>query len=58
MKGQIAKNSAQNISIKTLTATVSVRGTDFMTIDEIGSSTIILLLSCDGNGNCFVGEIS
>jgi len=56
--GQIAKNSAQNISIKTPTATVSVRGTDFaMTIDEIGSSTIILLPSCDGNGNCFVGEI-
>ena len=57
--GQIAKNSAQNISIKTPTATVSVRGTDFaMTIDEIGSSTIILLPSCDGAGNCFVGEIS
>ncbi len=57
--GQIAKNSAQNISIKTPTATVAVRGTDFaMTIDEIGSSTIILLPSCDGNGNCFVGEIS
>ena len=56
--GQIAKNSAQNISIKTPTATVSVRGTDFaMTVDEIGSSTIILLPSCDGNGNCFVGEI-
>ena len=54
--GQIAKNSAQNISIKTPTATVSVRGTDFaMTIDEIGSSTIILLPSCDGN--CFVGEL-
>ena len=57
--GQIAKNSAQNILIKTPTATVSVRGTDFaMTIDEIGSSTIILLPSCDGNGNCFVGEIA
>jgi len=56
--GQIAKNSAQNISIKTPTATIAVRGTDFaMTIDEIGSSTIILLPSCDGNGNCFVGEI-
>ncbi len=57
--GQIAKNSAQNISIKTPTATVAVRGTDFaMTIDEIGSSTIILLPSCNGDGNCFVGEIS
>ena len=29
-----------------------------MTIDEVGSSTIILLPSCDTNGNCFVGEIS
>ena len=57
--GQIAKNSKQNITIKTPTATIGVRGTDFtMTIDEIGSSTIILLPSCDTNGNCFVGEIS
>ena len=57
--GQIAKNSAQNVSIKTPTATIAVRGTDFaMTIDEIGSSTIILLPSCNGAGNCFVGEIS
>ena len=57
--GQIAKNSAQNISIKTPTATVSVRGTDFtMTIDEIGSSTIILLPSCDSTGACLVGEIA
>ena len=57
--GQIAKNSAQNVSIKTPTATVSVRGTDFaMTIDELGSSTIILLPSCDTTGACFVGEIS
>ena len=29
-----------------------------MTIDEIGSSTIILLPSCDTSGNCFVGEIA
>ena len=57
--GQIAKNSKQNVKIKTPTASISVRGTDFaMTIDELGSSTIILLPSCDGNGNCFVGEIS
>ena len=28
-----------------------------MTIDETGSSTIILLPSCDTNGNCYVGEI-
>ncbi len=57
--GQIAKNSATNVKITTPTATIGVRGTDFtMTIDEVGSSTIILLPSCDTNGNCFVGEIS
>ena len=57
--GQIAKNSKQNIKISTPTASISVRGTDFaMTIDEIGSSTIILLPSCDSDGMCFVGEIS
>ena len=57
--GQIAKNSKQNVKISTPTASISVRGTDFaMTIDEIGSSTIILLPSCDSDGMCFVGEIS
>ena len=56
--GQIAKNSAQNVEIKTPTATIAVRGTDFaMTVNEIGGSTIVLLPSCDGNGNCYVGEI-
>ena len=57
--GQIAKNSRQDIKITTPTATIGVRGTDFtMTIDELGGSTIILLPSCDVNGNCVVGEIS
>ena len=28
-----------------------------MTVNEIGGSTIVLLPSCDGNGNCYVGEI-
>ena len=57
--GQIAKNSKQNVKISTPTASISVRGTDFaMTIDEIGSSTIILLPSCDSDGMCFVGEIA
>ena len=56
--GQIAKNSKQNVKIETPTATIGVRGTDFtMTIDETGSSTIILLPSCDTSGNCYVGEI-
>ena len=57
--GQIAKTTPTAVQIKTPTATIGVRGTDFsMTIDEVGSSTIILLPSCDTNGNCFVGEIS
>ena len=57
--GQIAKNSRQNIKIRTPTAVVGVRGTDFsMTIDELGSSTIVLLPSCNTNGNCVVGEIT
>ena len=57
--GQIAKNSATEVKITTPTASISVRGTDFaMTIDELGGSTIILLPSCDVQGNCLVGEIS
>jgi hypothetical protein len=56
--GQIGKKFKQNVKIKTPTAVIGVRGTDFtMTVDEIGSSLIILLPSCDSNGNCYVGEI-
>jgi hypothetical protein len=45
--GQIAKNNSQNVDIKTPTATIAVRGTDFnMTVDETGQSLIILLPSC------------
>ena len=60
--GQIAKNSKQNVKISTPTAVVGVRGTDFsMTVDETGSSTIILLPSCTiiaGERVCVTGEIS
>jgi hypothetical protein len=60
--GQIAKNSRQNVKISTPTAVVGVRGTDFsMTVDETGSSTIILLPSCTIIGKervCVTGEIS
>jgi len=57
--GQIAKNSATDVNITTPTATIAVRGTDFtMTVDEVGSSTIILLPSCDTTGACYVGEIA
>jgi len=59
--GQIAKNSRQNVQIRTPTAVIGVRGTDFsMTVDETGNSTIILLPSCTGIGStriCVVGEI-
>ena len=60
--GQIAKNSRQNLKIKTPTATIAVRGTDFsMSVDEFGQSSIILLPSCTQVGSkalCTVGEIS
>ena len=56
--GQIAKNSRQRVNIRTPSATINVRGTDFMMIvDEIGGSMITLLPSCDIGGNCVVGEI-
>jgi hypothetical protein len=45
--GQIAKNNPQRVNIKTPTATVAVRGTDFtMTVDEAGQSLVILVPSC------------
>ena len=62
--GQIAKNSPQNVSVNTPTATISVRGTDFTaTVDELGASTVILLPSCpfgwrDVERDCKTGEIS
>jgi len=56
--GQIAKNSRQNVRIRTPSATISVRGTDFiMVVDEIGGSMITLLPSCDVEGYCVTGEI-
>lgn len=45
--GQIAKTNNQQVSIKTPTATIAVRGTDFtMTVDEAGQSLIVLIPSC------------
>ena len=45
--GQIAKNNPQRVDIKTPTASIAVRGTDFnMTVDEAGQSLIILVPSC------------
>lgn len=45
--GQIAKNNPQKVDIKTPTASIAVRGTDFnMTVDETGQSLVILVPSC------------
>jgi hypothetical protein len=55
--GQIAKNSPQQVAIKTPTASIAVRGTDFsMTVDELGRSLIMLLPSCDSK-SCVTGAI-
>jgi hypothetical protein len=57
--GAIAHNNSRNVNIKTPSATIGVRGTDFiMIVDEIGGSMITLLPSCDSSGMCVVGEIS
>ena len=61
--GQIAKNRPQAVKIRTPSATVSVRGTDFTaTVDEIGTTTVILLPSCppdwlDIERDCVTGAI-
>jgi len=45
--GQIAKNNPQQVNIKTPTAAIAVRGTDFsMKVDETGQSLVVLLPSC------------
>jgi len=55
--GQIAKNSPQQVAVKTPTASIAVRGTDFsMTVDELGRSLVMLLPSCDGK-TCITGQI-
>ena len=59
--GAIAKNSRENVRLRTPTATIAVRGTDFtMTVDEIGRSLVILLPTCpdpDKPEECWTGEI-
>ena len=52
--GQIAKKYKQNVKIRTPSATIGVRGTDFMmTVDEFGGSMITLLPSCNTGSNAF-----
>ena len=45
--GKIAHGNPGGVNIHTPTATIGVRGTDFlMSVDEIGKTTVILLPSC------------
>lgn len=60
--GRLASTSRENVSIRTPTASITVRGTDFsMTVDELGRSLIILLPSCPdetlNEDECPVGVI-
>lgn len=57
--GQIARNNQQSVQVNTPTAVIGVRGTDFfMTVDESGQSLVVLVPSCDQQGNCYTGKIS
>lgn len=65
--GGIAKQDSKNVNIKTPTAAIAVRGTDFaMTVSELGESTVVLLPTCTDDrdaqrielpGNCVCGAI-
>lgn len=63
--GNLAKGNPGGVNIKTPTATIGVRGTDFVTtVDEIGRTMIVLLPSCFDDkdptkniDNCPVGAI-
>lgn len=57
--GLIAKNNREEVKVKTPTASISVRGTDFsMTVDELGRSLVILLPSQPQFGPPVVGQIT
>lgn len=59
VSGQIARNNQQSVQVNTPTAVIGVRGTDFfMTVDESGQSLVVLVPSCDQQGNCYTGRIS
>lgn len=66
--GQVAKNNPQAVDIKTPSAAIAVRGTDFtMTVAEDGESLIVLVPSCKNQADvkqyeleeqrCKVGKI-
>ena len=54
--GALGRINKQNISIRTPSATIGIRGTDFTTtVDELGRSLVILLPDASGNAS---GEIT
>jgi len=65
--GGIAKQNSESVNIRTPTAAIAVRGTDFaMTVSELGESTVVLLPTCKDDrqatrielpGNCTCGAI-
>lgn len=62
VSGSIAHKNANAVKINTPTASISVRGTDFvMSVNDIGSSMIILMPDCEESiaehSSCGSGEI-
>jgi hypothetical protein len=56
LTGALGRINRENISIRTPTAVIGIRGTDFtVTVDEIGRSLVILLPNEDGSAS---GEIT
>lgn len=63
--GNIAKGNPRGVGVRTPTATIAVRGTDFvMSVDEAGRSTVVLVPECYDdkditkiNFECPAGEI-
>ena len=54
--GALGRINRENISIRTPSATIAIRGTDFTTtVDELGRSLVILLPQADGTSS---GEIT
>jgi hypothetical protein len=52
VSGNIAHNNPNSVNIKTPTAAIAVRGTDFvMAVGETGASTVILMPTCETEQN-------
>ena len=52
VSGNIAHNNPNSVNIKTPTAAIAVRGTDFvMSVDETGKSAVILMPTCEIEGS-------